>query len=289
MAKITFNGTSLEYLERGRGEPVVLVHGSASDYRTWGRQLPSLSTHFRVINYSRRYHWPNPEIAAGTDYSMSQQVDDLRNMIHFLRVSPAHLIGHSYGAFLCLLLASKEPQIAKTLVLAEPPVITLFVSNEPKPLEIVRLFASRPRAALEIIKFGRKGVIPARRAFSRHDLDKGIRIFAKAVFGSAGYDQLPESRKQQVQANLTSVKAELLGAGFLRLDPNNLSNLRTPTLLVNGQKSISLFDLLTDRLEELIPVTERIEISGANHLMHEENAAEYNEAVLGFLSGHSQV
>ncbi|NIT60692.1 MAG: alpha/beta fold hydrolase, partial [Aliifodinibius sp.] len=73
----------------------------------------------------------------------------------------AHLVGHSYGAFLSLLLAMRQPDYVRTLVLAEPPAITLFVSNNPKPLEILKLLVSRPRTAAAIIKFGAKGVTPA--------------------------------------------------------------------------------------------------------------------------------
>ena len=38
MGCVTANGTSFEFVEQGTGEPVVLVHGSASDLRTWDDQ-----------------------------------------------------------------------------------------------------------------------------------------------------------------------------------------------------------------------------------------------------------
>jgi len=41
-------------VERGTGEPVVFVHGSASDYRTWHSQLDELGQRYRTIAYSRR-------------------------------------------------------------------------------------------------------------------------------------------------------------------------------------------------------------------------------------------
>jgi pimeloyl-ACP methyl ester carboxylesterase len=43
---------------------------------------------------------------------------------------------------------------------------------------------------------------------------------------------------------------------------------------------------MTDRLEELLPIVERVEIPDASHLMHEENAAAVNEAIVGFLGQH---
>jgi pimeloyl-ACP methyl ester carboxylesterase len=161
MASRKINGTHLECYIDGNGEPLVLVHGSASDYRTWHNQREEFAQDFKVITFSRRYHWPNDPIPEEADYSMSQHVDDFQALLHSLNSGPVHIVGHSYGAFLGLLLAMREPALVRTLVLAEPPVITLFVSNQPKPLEILRLLLTRPRTATAIIKLGAQGLGPA--------------------------------------------------------------------------------------------------------------------------------
>jgi pimeloyl-ACP methyl ester carboxylesterase len=286
MAQVDIEGTRFEYQENGSGEPVVFVHGSASDCRIWRFQRDVFAERFRAITYSRRYHWPNEPIPEGVDYAMAEHVDDLQRLLRALDATPAHLVGHSYGAFLCLLLAIREPDLVRTLVLAEPPVITLFVSNTPKPLELLKLLATRPRTAAAIIKFGATGVAPASKAFRKGDMEAGIRAFGDAVFGSGGYDRLPESRRAQVHDNLSNVKAELLGSGFVPLDAEQVQRVQAPTLLVTGEHSISMFHRLTDRLGELLPHAERIEIPGSSHMMHEDNASVYNAAVLSFLGEH---
>jgi pimeloyl-ACP methyl ester carboxylesterase len=219
---------------------------------------------------------------------MNEHVDDLEALLRSLEAAPAHLVGHSYGAFLCLLLAMRKPSLVRTLVLAEPPVITLFVSSAPKPLEILALLATRPRTAGAIIKFGAKGVAPATKAFRRGDLEAGIRTFGDAVFGPGGYDRLPEARKAQVNDNISNVRAELLGSGFVLLHAKELQNVQTPTLLLTGENSIGLFHRLTERLAELLPRVERIEIPGASHMIHETNAPAYNRAVQSFLERHGR-
>jgi pimeloyl-ACP methyl ester carboxylesterase len=286
MASVDVQGTSFEYVEGGSGEPLVFVHGSASDYRTWQAQLGECAKEFRVVAYSRRYHWPNAPIPEGTDYSMTGHVDDLQALLAARDAAPAHLVGHSYGAFLCLLLAMRAPQLARTLVLAEPPVLTLFVSNTPKPLEVLKLMATRPRTAAALLKFGAKGVAPAARAFRRGDPEAGLEIFGNAVFGRGGYQRLPASRRAQAQDNLTNVEAELLGPGFAPLEAEQVRRVWAPTLLVTGAHSIGFFHRLTDRLAELLPHAERVEIPGASHLMHEDNAPAFNAAVLSFLTRH---
>ena len=45
MASIDVQGTALQYEEAGHGEPLVLVHGSASDQRTWRGQREALAGH----------------------------------------------------------------------------------------------------------------------------------------------------------------------------------------------------------------------------------------------------
>jgi pimeloyl-ACP methyl ester carboxylesterase len=286
MASIDINNTSLQYVEDGSGEPLVLVHGSASDYRTWHCQRDEFGQHFRTIAYSRRYHWPNEPIPEGVDYSMAEHVDDLQALLHSLDAAPAHLVGHSYGAFLCLLLAIKEPRLVRTLVLAEPPVITLFVSDPPKPPEILKLLLSRPRTAVPIIKFGAMGINPAAAAVRQGDMEEAMRLFGAAVLGREAFSQLSEARLEQVRANL--IKAEFLGSGFAPVDAAQVHSVHTPTLLVNGQRSPALFHRLIDWLQELLPHSERIEIHRASHIIHEDNTPAYNAAVLSFLSRHRQ-
>jgi pimeloyl-ACP methyl ester carboxylesterase len=286
MAYIEINDNALEYGDEGSGDALVLVHGSASDLRTWDRQREDFERDFRVIRYSRRYHWPNEPIKDGVDYSMGEHVDDLEALMISLDAAPAHLVGHSYGAFLCLLLAQRKRSLVRSLVLAEPPVITLFVSSTPKPLELLSLLAVRPRTAAALLRFGAKGVLPASKAFRTGNLEAGIRTFGDAVFGRGGYDRLSEARKAQVHDNLSNVKAELLGSGFALLDSSALRRIEVPVLLVTGAKSTSLFRRLIDRLEELLPNTVRVEIPGASHMMHEDNASAYNVAVRSFLESH---
>jgi pimeloyl-ACP methyl ester carboxylesterase len=286
MTDVRVNGATLAYEEIGDGEPVILVHGSASDHRTWNAQTDALAEQFRVISYSRRYHWPNEPIPAGGRYIMDEHVDDLRALIHSLDAAPAHLVGNSYGAFLALLLAIREPSLLRSLVLAEPPVLTLFVSNDPTVWELLKTLLTRPRTGAGILRLGIQGIDPAKKAFEHGDRETGLRTFVDAVLGDGAYDRLPEGRSEQVEDNAESLRAELLGPGFSPLDVEKVQQIQAPTLLVTGENSIGLFHRLIDRLEELLPRCERSEIPDAPHTMHEANAPAFNTAVRSFLEKH---
>jgi len=283
MATVEVNGASLEYVEHGRGEPIVFVHGSAGDHRTWHLQRDAFGESFRAIAYSRRYHWPNAKIPDGAEYAMAEQVDDLEAVVRALDAAPAHLVGHSYGGFVCLLLAARAPELVRSLVLAEPPVMSLFVTIPPKPLEILALMFRSPRTAVGIVKLGALGLGPATAAFERGDTEVAMRLIGTAILGREAFRRLSEARAEQVRDNL--IREELLSSSFLPpLDAAQVRSIRRPVLLVGGDRSPRVFARLMDHLQALLSRAERIEVPDASHIMHEDNAAAYNQAVLSFLS-----
>jgi pimeloyl-ACP methyl ester carboxylesterase len=281
MLQANINDYKFNYIENGNGGNLVFVHGSASDYRTWDKQLEYFGEYYHSIAYSRRYHWPNEQILDNEDYSMAKHVEDLEVFLKFIGNKPIHLVGHSYGALLCILLAIKNSELIHTLTLGEPPAVALYVSNIPKPKEILKLLFSKPKLALGIIKFGAKGIAPTTTAFIQNDMDKALDIFGKATLGVKTFLNLSKSRLEQARANL--FKAELLGSGFLPLEENKIQNIKLPTLLISGQNSPKLWQHLLIELNKLIPNSELKIIPEASHIMHEDNVLDYNTTVLTFL------
>jgi pimeloyl-ACP methyl ester carboxylesterase len=283
----TVNGVTLAFREQGEGEPIVFVHGSISDLRTWEQQLPTVGRSYRAITYSRRFARPNPDIDSGADDPMLPHVEDLAAFLRAVDAAPAHLAGNSWGAFICLLTAVRHPEVVRTLMIEEPPVLPLLrLSTPPRPAELLRLFAARPLTAIAVLKFGAGTIRPAQRAFQRGENDRALEIFAHGVLGKKAFDRVPEPRKEQMRENLCALRAQMLGAGFPALGEDDVRGLHVPVLLLTGQRSPSVFRRLTDRLQELIPIVERVEIPGASHAMHEENSAAVNEAILRFLARH---
>ena len=83
---VATNGVELHYVEKGAGTPIILVHGNgATDARTWEAQVIPFATRWRVVAYSRRYHYPNAWVN-GTPGLNSTQVhaDDLYGLIRNL-------------------------------------------------------------------------------------------------------------------------------------------------------------------------------------------------------------
>lgn len=284
---VSVNGANLAYLEKGSGEPVVFVHGGYSDLRTWLTQIPAFAQEYRAITYSRRYARPNEDIPKGCDDQMMPHVEDLTALLPVLNAAPAHLIGNSWGAFICLLVAINQPTLVRTVVLCEPPVLPLFVSNVPKPQEILRLFLRRPTTAIAILNFGMTVIQRTETAYRQGDFEGGTKAFVQGVLGVDSYNALPEARKEQMRENQSADIAQMLGAGFPPLTEADVRRVTAPTLLVTGERSPALLRLhLTRRLVDLLPNVRHVQIQEASHVMHEQNPAAFNKEVLSFL--HSQ-
>jgi pimeloyl-ACP methyl ester carboxylesterase len=281
---VSVNGCPVAYVDRGSGDPVVFVHGGISDLRIWERQMAAFSENHRTVAYSRRYAWPNRDIPEGIDDQMLPHVEDLAALLGELDLEPAHLVGNSWGGFICLLTALQHPELVRSLTVEEPPVLPLFVSTPPKPQELLKVFLTRPRTGAALIGFMTRGFAPSISALKKDDLEGSVRIFARAVLGADVYESLPAQVKAQMLANAGTHRAQFLGAGFPSFTDDDARQIAAPTLLMTGQNSPRLLLRLIDRLEELLPNTERVSIPNASHLMHYENPAALNSMVLDFIA-----
>lgn len=280
------NWGKLAYRDTGSGEPVVLIHGTASDMRIWtdpwGGNLPDFGERFRVIAYSRRYARPNEDIPLGVDDQMLPHIDDLIAFLKAVDADPAHLIGHSWGGVIALIAAIRNPGSVKSLVLMEPPAVSLFVSSPPRPLELLKLLLSRPATTIAILKFGGGAVAPAQKAFRAGNDIAALEAFGRGVIG-ARFDSISEVTKQRIWENRSSARAQLLGAGFPPLADDDVRAVMKPALLVIGAESPPLFRCIIDRIEELLPNAERVVIAGASHAMQEDQPTAWTQATCAFL------
>jgi non-heme chloroperoxidase len=76
--------TELYFIEKGFGQPIVLIHGTLSDFREWQLQIDKFAQNYHVISYSRRYAYPNQWIGNSDDddnNSIPNNVADLVELI----------------------------------------------------------------------------------------------------------------------------------------------------------------------------------------------------------------
>jgi pimeloyl-ACP methyl ester carboxylesterase len=288
MPTVEVNGTALEYTERGAGEPVVLVHGGLNDLRAWSGQLPAFASTYRTVAYSCRSHHPNEQPPADVAVTLDTHVDDLVDLLGALNLTPAHLVGASNGGFVCLLLARRRPELVRTLVLADPPVLPLLgVSVPPRPSQLVRLLVREPRTGINVVRFGARGIGPTIRAFARGEDERAVEIFVTAALGRDDAANLSADMRRQIRDNVEPFKAQLR-AGFPAFDDDDARQVSTPTLLVNGERGAPVLHRVTDKLERLLPRAQRVRVPDTSHLMYADDPDAFNRAVLAFLQRHSE-
>jgi pimeloyl-ACP methyl ester carboxylesterase len=288
MPAATVNGVDLAYIEQGQGEPVVLVHGGAGDYRAWDQQMNAFGAGHRAIALSCRGYWPNPKLRPGEPITLDTFTDDLAQFVRALDAGPVHLVGHSSpGGFGSLRLAVQHPELLRTLVLLEPPAFPLLgVSIPPRPAQVIKLLIRRPRAGMGFIKFGAKGIGPAIKAFERGDDAGALRVFMAANTSDAAVERIPEAVFQRFVDNAGPLKAQIK-AGFPPFAAAEARAIRMPALLVSGADSPAHLKAVTDRLARLMPDAHRLTIAGATHNMFSSHPAEFNAGVLQFIRTHS--
>jgi non-heme chloroperoxidase len=285
MATMIINGSGFEFIEEGHGTPVIFVHGSLNDYRIWKDQMEPFSKKYHAIAYSRRYHYPNKWTGDGSDYSIDLHAQDLAAFIKALGAGPAHLVGSSYGAYTSLMTSINSPGLVKSLVLGEPPVLPLLMPSR-SPLNILSLYIKDFSAAKSFMNFGLKHMRPATEAVKNNQLEKGVRLFSSGVMGDEDYENLSDERKAGLMDNAPELKAELIYGDFPPFPKEEAGTMTIPTLLIYGKNSPKFFQSISDRLEKILPNTEKVVIPDAGHLIHGENPAYYNEKVLEFLANH---
>lgn len=269
------NGTTLHYIDQGDGVPLVLVHGSLSDWRTWRSQIEPLAQRYRVIAYSRRYHAPNPWTGDGSDYSAALHARDLAALIAGLALGPVHLAASSYGGYIALLFTASYPEQVRSLVLGEPPILSWLVDI--------------PGGAPLLAAFTSQVWEPARQAFDQGNPEQGVRLFLNAVQGADVFDQLPPPAQAGLMDNAPELKAETSAPGlFSVFQCEDAARIQVPALLLNGEHSPAMFHLITTELARCLPHAERAMIANASHAMHQGNPQAYNTTVLDFLARHEK-
>jgi pimeloyl-ACP methyl ester carboxylesterase len=101
----------------GHGDPLVLVHGLMGRGSTWTRQLPWLAEHGEVYTYDAPWH-RGRDVADPHPISTERFVDDLGDAVATLS-RPATLVGHSMGALHSWCLAASRPDLVTALVVED--------------------------------------------------------------------------------------------------------------------------------------------------------------------------
>ena len=157
MPHIEINGANIYYnaygVDSSARAPIVLIHGSTIDSHTdWDSVIPALAKQFRVFVPDCRGHGrsDNPNMS----YSFKELADDVAAFVRAMGYQRAHIIGHSNGGNVALVVAVEYPEVTQTCIAqaANAYVTRFLIEREPKVFDPDRVERESPEWRNEMIK-----------------------------------------------------------------------------------------------------------------------------------------
>ena len=211
---------------------VLLVHGSGGSARSAWASAQPLAARFTLVAPDRGGYPPNPPLER-IDFEV--QARELAPLLE----DGAHLVGHSYGGVIAVLIAAQHPELVRSLTVSEPPAFALARGNPELERLIERLdehFTHGPRDP---------------------------RAFAAGFLGIVGSSaQLPDELPRELAQAIRATMAER-PPWEARIPLDELAATAFPKLVISGGHQPA-FDAVCDVLEKRLGA-ERAVLPGAGH------------------------
>ncbi len=265
---------SLHYTREGKGEPLVFVHGGGADLTYWDDQLAPFAGRHLVVAYSRRYAEPNRNSPIDPRYSARTDAEDLAGLIAALELGPAHIVAHSIGAVAALFCTLEHPELVRTLVLAEPPVL--------------RWASGTPEGDAEWARFLDEMWRPAAAAFRAGDPVTAMRVITDSFAGAGTFERLRPPVRDRLLRNARDWEAFTTSSDcFPHLDRARVAAIEAPVLLLSAERTVRIHRIVDDVLAATLPAPERVHIAGATHDLWADRPDACRDATLDFLARHA--
>jgi len=199
---------------------------------------------------------------------MEEDIADLIELIQYLNLSPAYIAGNSYGACIVLKTAARRPDLFRSMIIHEPPLIGLLKDN-PAAQEILQIVNGRIKTVVDIIAAG--------------NMEKAAEEFVeKIALGTGEWEKLPEGVQKAFIYNAPTWYDEMQDPQSLEIDITTVSDFKKPTLMSLGTASPPFLPLIIDKLTNAMPHAKRITLEGAGHVPHMSHPEMYIKMVSNF-------
>lgn len=260
MTQASVSAGSLYYeLHGSEGDPVVLIHGSWVDHRTWEFVVPLLVGSMRTLTYDRRGHGESTGRPRASP--VRDDAEDLAELLVAADHYPVHVIGHSYGGNVALRLAADRPELVRSVVVHEPALIGLLDDDPASHDEAERLRADVATLS-QLIDSGQAEV--AAREF--------VNAFAQDP--DAWERLLPEWKRAFVR-NAPRWREEFADPATGRPDLVALSEFMSPVLFTEGALSPPFLHRMSAALRARLKNASLVRLPDVGHFPHLTHPALY--------------
>jgi len=259
------NGIKTNYLEAGKGDPVVLIHGSGpgvTSYANWRLVIPALAENFRVIAPDM-VGFGFSERPANIEYGVQTWADQVVGLMDTLELAKVHLVGNSFGGAIALRIATQHPDRVGRLVLMGSMGVPFPITDG-----LERVWGYEPsfenmRKVLDVFAYSRDLVNDELAEVRyRGSIQPGFQESFSAMF--------PAPRQRWVEAMCTP--------------EDDIRRLPHRTLIVHGREDQVIPVQTSLRLEELIDNADLSVFSHCGHWSMIERTRDFNRSVSQFFS-----
>jgi len=256
------DGTRIAFERSGDGPPLILVHGTAADHRTWDRVRPALAERFTVYAVDRRGRGDSGD---GEAYAVEREFEDLAALAASID-GPVNLLGHSYGA-VCSIGAALRLSELRRLILYEPPLWT------------------PDRERLSTALLDRMDDLA-----DRGENERVLEVFFEEVVGSTRRLEGLRSSSDYDRhvAAAERLPRELRGRERFRPTPETYSVGDVPTMLLTGTDSSASLQQSTEAATDLFPDSRLVRLPGRGHGAMHTAPDRFVSEVSAFLRGEGQ-
>lgn len=239
------DGTVISFLKRGTGRPLLFVHGTTADHKSWLAVSPHLEQHLTVYAMDRRGRGASGD---SPDYDFIREAEDVAAVVDAIG-EPVFLFGHSFGA-LCTLEAALLTDKVSCLILYEPPISTGASILPPGVLDRIQALVDRGEleAAMELT-LQDVGKIP------EHELE----AYRRTPLWEARIPLAP------------TIPRELAIDRTYRFNGKKFSDFRVPTMLLLGGDSPPIYRQAIGTLDSALPESNVVILPGQQHIAHHTN------------------
>jgi len=269
MPALDIGGVRVEFVEQGAGEPVILLHSSASSGAQWRALAQKLSSRYRVLTPDL-WGYGGTGACPSLGFGLAQEAEIVHALLQRAGGS-AHLVGHSYGGAVALHVALRHGAALHSLTLIEPVAFHLLRENE----------------ATDALAFAEIAAIAARvnRALIDGDLEGGMARFVDYWSGPGEWALVPVAKRAALAARLQKVALDFRAAFE---EPTRLQDcwpIYAPTLLVQGSASPLPARRICGQLSRIIAGSRLEVVEGAGHMLPLTHAERVNALVAAHLDG----
>ncbi len=255
--EIQIDGIRINYEQHGSGKDVLVLHGWGANIQTMRSIIDALKDTYRVTALD--FPGFGGSGFPPDSYGVPEYTDLTREFMNRLGISKTHIVCHSFGGRVTIMLASQNPEMVDKIVFTDAAGV-----RKPRTLKYyVRTYSYKLAKRISRVKTVKKLLLTL-----GIDVDKSVKNA-----GSSDYRALPQTMRR-VFVRVVNLDLKI-----------HLPAIKSPSLLIWGESDLDTPLEYAKIMEKRIPDAGLVVFPGAGHYSFLDCPGQYNRIVRTFFGG----